>query len=59
MQAETAMSAVQGGLGDGSQLNYQATRTMEDIREAASALRALADYLQQNPNALLTGKGQN
>lgn len=59
MQAESAMSAVQGGLGDGSQLNYQATRTMEDIREAASALRALADYLQQNPNALLTGKGQN
>ncbi len=59
MQAESAMTAVQGGLGDGSQLNYQATRTMEDIREAASALRALADYLQQNPNALLTGKGQN
>jgi len=57
MQAEQAMSAVQGGLGDGSQLNYQATRTMEDIREAASALRALADYLQQNPNALLTGRG--
>ncbi|MFN4283426.1 MAG: MlaD family protein [Alphaproteobacteria bacterium] len=56
MQAEQAMTAVQGGLGDGSQLNYQATRTMEDIREAASALRALAEYLQQNPNALLTGK---
>jgi len=56
MQAETAMAAVQGGFGDGSQLNYQAARTMEDIREAASALRALAEYLQQNPNALLTGK---
>lgn len=56
MQAEQAMTAVQGGFGDGSQLNYQATRAMEDIREAASALRALADYLQQNPNALLIGK---
>lgn len=56
MQAEQAMTAVQGGFGDGSQLNYQATRTMEDIREAASALRALAEYLQQNPNALITGK---
>jgi paraquat-inducible protein B len=56
MQAEQAMTAVQSGLGDGSQLNYQATRTMDDIREAANALRALADYLQQNPNALLTGK---
>jgi paraquat-inducible protein B len=56
MQAESAMADVQGGLGDGSQLNYQATRTLEDIREAASAMRALADYLQQNPNALLTGR---
>ncbi|HEU0070722.1 MAG TPA: MlaD family protein [Alphaproteobacteria bacterium] len=56
MQAEQAMGSVQSGFGDGSQLNYQASRALEDIREAATALRGLADYLQQNPNAILTGK---
>ncbi|HEY4136236.1 MAG TPA: MlaD family protein [Alphaproteobacteria bacterium] len=56
MQAESTMGSLQTNFGDNSALSYQTGRTLDDVREAASALRALMEYLQQNPNALITGK---
>jgi paraquat-inducible protein B len=42
--------AAQGGLGD------EVTRTLNQLGEAADAVQRLADFLERNPNALLTGK---
>ncbi len=42
--------AAQGGLGD------EATRTLEQLRAAAASVQRLADFLERNPNALITGR---
>lgn len=42
--------AAQGGLGD------ELTGTLQQLNEAAEAVKRLADFLERNPNALLTGK---
>jgi paraquat-inducible protein B len=39
-------------------LAYELTRTLVDLGEAARAVRALADYLERNPRAILTGKAK-
>ncbi len=42
--------SAQGGLGD------DAGRTLEQLREAAASVQRLADFLERNPNALITGR---
>ena len=42
--------AAQSGLGE------QASRSLAQLGEAAAAVQRLADFLERNPNALLTGK---
>jgi paraquat-inducible protein B len=42
--------AAQSGLGD------EAVRTMEQLRATAEAVQRLADFLERNPQALITGK---
>lgn len=37
-------------------LVYQLTTTLTDLSEAARSIRQFADYLDRNPNALLTGR---
>jgi paraquat-inducible protein B len=37
-------------------LVYQLTTTLADLGEAARSVRQFADYLERNPNALLTGR---
>jgi phospholipid/cholesterol/gamma-HCH transport system substrate-binding protein len=37
-------------------LVYQATRTLGELSEAARSVRQLADFLDRNPNAILTGR---
>lgn len=37
-------------------LVYQLTATLTDLSEAARSIRQFADYLDRNPNALLTGR---
>jgi len=36
-----------------------AERAMEELTRAARSLRALSDYLQTNPEALLRGRGKD
>ena len=40
-------------------LGENAARAMKQINEAASSVQRLMDYLERNPNALLTGKKQS
>jgi paraquat-inducible protein B len=37
-------------------LVYQATTTLAELSDAARSVRQLADFLERNPNALLTGR---
>ncbi len=46
----TRFIASQGGLGE------EAVRTMEQLRATAEAVQRLADFLERNPQALITGK---
>ncbi len=55
-QAEGTFTAVRGMLEDNAQLPYQLTEALEEIANAARSLRALADYLEQYPDALIRGK---
>ena len=45
------------GLGPASPLRHEISQTLEDLREAARAIRILAHELQRQPDALLRGKG--
>jgi paraquat-inducible protein B len=44
--------AAQNGLGE------DAGRTLQEFREAAAAVQRLADFLERNPNAIITGRKQ-
>jgi len=41
---------------DDSPFQHQLTRTLEEVARSARAVRVLADTLEQNPEALITGK---
>lgn len=56
-QAQASMISVQDTLGDRSPLQFQMTQALTEITAAASAMRVLAEYLQENPGVLLSGKG--
>lgn len=56
-QADAALGSVQDALGDRSPLQFQMNQALTEVASAASALRLLAEYLQQNPGVLLSGKG--
>jgi paraquat-inducible protein B len=56
-QAEASFGAVQNTLGDRSPLQFQMSQALTEITAAASALRVLAEYLQENPGVLVSGKG--
>jgi paraquat-inducible protein B len=49
---ETARSAISPD----SDLYFQLTRTLKEIQTTANSIRALADYVQRHPDALLLGK---
>jgi paraquat-inducible protein B len=55
-QAELTLRAAQRSISPDSSLYFELNRTLREVRSAASQLGVLAEYLQRNPNALLTGK---
>lgn len=55
-QAETLFVSLNSQVSPGSPLANRLDRTLWDIGQAAQALRTLADYLERNPNAIITGK---
>ncbi len=42
-----------------SDFSYQISSSLEEIEKAAASARQLTEYLQQHPNALLFGQGEN
>lgn len=55
-QGKKTLSTIDESLEEGSPLHYELFQTLEELSAAARSIRSLADYLERNPNALLTGK---
>jgi paraquat-inducible protein B len=55
-QAKGAFKSVDGFVGEGSAPRYDLELLLKEASGAARSLRILADYLEQNPDAILKGK---
>jgi paraquat-inducible protein B len=56
-QAQASLRTMENTLGERSPLQFQMSQALTEITAAASALRVLVEYLQENPGALVSGKG--
>ena len=56
-EAKQALKNVNGLIAPDAPLNAETGRTMRDVSAAARSIRALADYLERHPEALIQGKG--
>jgi len=56
-QARESMAQINALLASDSSLPVNTERAMQELGRAARSLRALADFLQSNPEALLRGRG--
>jgi paraquat-inducible protein B len=54
-RADSLLKTAQAVLSPASPLYYEAIGTLREIRFAAEAVKVLAEYLQRNPNSILTG----
>lgn len=54
--AQQSLGRVNGMLADDSPLNGNLEQTLRELGDAAKSLRALADYLQTHPSALIRGR---
>lgn len=54
--AEAAAKSAQGLLGTQQKQNYDVAELIRELTRAAEAVRALASYLTENPDALLKGR---
>lgn len=57
-QATEVLEAVRKNAAEGSALQFQTVKTLDEIADAARAVRLLAEYLERHPEALVTGKGE-
>jgi len=55
-RAQAALDEVRVQVEPGSPLSYQLGRTLQDVGDAARAVRALADELERNPSVVVRGK---
>jgi paraquat-inducible protein B len=56
LQAQAAMATVSGMVAPRSQLRLDLDALVRNLAAAAASIRGLADMLERNPNALLTGR---
>ena len=54
-QADATLQTAQQAIAPSSPLYYQLNNTLRELKGAATAIRIFAEYIQRNPNALLTG----
>ncbi|HTY56515.1 MAG TPA: MlaD family protein [Candidatus Binataceae bacterium] len=56
VQARATMQSFQNAVAPGSPLAYRLDVTLDNLSEASSTIRQLADFLQRNPSALVRGR---
>jgi paraquat-inducible protein B len=54
-QAQATLRTAQQAISPDSPLYYELNSTLRELKTAATAIRVFAEYIQRNPNALLTG----
>lgn len=57
-QATSTLEAAESLVGEDSSTRYNLDTTLEELAAAARSVRLMADYLEQNPDALIKGKSQ-
>ncbi|GMQ75788.1 MAG: MlaD family protein [Gammaproteobacteria bacterium] len=57
-QATSTLRAAENLIGEDSNTRYNLDTTLEELAAAARSVRLMANYLEQNPDALLKGRGQ-
>jgi paraquat-inducible protein B len=57
-QATSTLRTAEGLISEDSHTRYNLDTTLEELAAAARSVRLMAEYLEQNPDALLKGKGQ-
>ncbi len=57
-QARTTLASVDTAVQPQSDVRYELSVALEELTEAARAIRLLADYMERNPNALVFGRGR-
>ncbi len=57
-QATSTLRAAESLIGEDSHTRYTLDTMLEELAAAARSVRLMADYLEQNPDALLKGKGR-
>jgi len=57
-QAEQTFDKVQSTIQKNEKLGYDMDSTLEELNSAVRSLRALADYLERHPEALIRGKNK-
>jgi paraquat-inducible protein B len=55
-QADQTLSSVRGVISPGTPLYVQINASLREIKDAASSIHILTEYIQRNPNSLLVGK---
>jgi paraquat-inducible protein B len=55
-QAQMTLRIAQKSISPDSALFFELNSTLRELQAAAAAIRVFAEYIQRNPNALLTGK---
>lgn len=58
-QAEGTLATAEEAIAADSPLREDLDQTLEDVAQAARSLKILLEYLEQHPDALLKGKGEN
>ena len=56
---QASLDGLSGMVDDRSAFRLQLGSTLEDLSDAAQAMQLLAEYLERNPNAILTGKAKD
>jgi paraquat-inducible protein B len=54
---QTSLSEIEKGYGADSSTNQELRKALDELGEAARAIRFLTEYLQRHPESLLRGKG--
>jgi paraquat-inducible protein B len=56
-QADKTLVSADTLIGPQSQVRYELTQALAELKDALRSIRVLADYLEQHPEALVHGKG--
>ncbi len=56
VQGKKTLATADGIIAEDSPLYHDLTNALTELSRAARSVRVLADYLERNPNAIITGK---